>query len=156
MAEAAQEGAFPRTPGLIDKAAQLISECRSWMAHWSGETERGPEDYDRDNKRDLESLLASAAREGARRATVDLSSSGGGHGRQSGGGEADWQKWAMTIVGLLVVAGICRSVTDSSEIKSRLATVEANQNNQKNEMSELKVQVIEVREHVRSTPITPQ
>lgn len=96
--------------GLDGKLEHILNHLKSFMAHWSDS--RGPEEYERDNKRDLENLLANAVREGARRANIDIQ----GSYHEGGGGQ--WGKWIMPGLVTLAVTGVIGNVIQYAEVAS--------------------------------------
>lgn len=121
---------------VYERAAKVFVDIKAWMAHWN---DRGPEDFEK-NQRDLESLLASAVREGARRANVQFGS------YNEGGGS--WGKWIVPGLVTLAVMGVGGGIL----MFGKLSAIEANQINQGLQISELKAQVSELRQHMRVSP----
>lgn len=90
---------------MSDLYDRLVNAIKG-LSHWS---DRGPEDYEK-NQRDLESLLASAVREGARRASIQV-----GNYNEGGG---SWSKWIVPGLVTLTVAGIIGNVVQYAEVAS--------------------------------------
>lgn len=76
----------------------LFERLKNFMAHWS---DRGPEDYERDDQ-GLRDLISRAAREGAR-ASVEIQ---GGYHEGGKGSSPSWRNWVMTLLGALIVIGV--------------------------------------------------
>jgi hypothetical protein len=82
------------------KLTKLFETIKTWMAHWSDPAEK-PE-------RELDDLLARAAREGARRATIEIR---GDYTEGGNGSSPSWRNWVMGMLGTLIVLGIASLVT---------------------------------------------
>lgn len=125
----AVEGEIPRERAILIKQAEMWLKMSDLydrlvgvikgLSHWS---DRGPEDFEK-NQRDLENLLASAIREGVRRSHVQI-----GSYNEGGGGNSSWQKWMLTLLGTLAVAGIVGGVAMYGKLSSLDAKVESVQN----------------------------
>lgn len=115
MEMGADEGSFPTTDeeskatlrkqaevwfridALLHRGTELFTEWKNKMAHWA---DRGP---DPDTpERELGDIIARAAREGARRATVEISN----YNEGSNGSSPQWRNWVMTMLGTLIVIGV--------------------------------------------------
>lgn len=94
--------------GVVHDFKDVLKRFQESMKHWS---DRGPEDYEK-NERDLRNLLASAVREGARRANVDIR--GGYHEGDNG----SWNKWMMPGIVTLIVTGIIGNVVQYATVQS--------------------------------------
>jgi hypothetical protein len=111
---------------------------RIWAA-MQGDDERGPRDYPQwDDERNI---LINIIRRQTERA------GGGNYTEGSGdGGGGPWQKTFMTIVGGAALAGIIATVG----MYGKLATIQANQTNQGHQIEDLKAQVTELRQILRT------
>jgi hypothetical protein len=118
MIEAVEEGDFPHAPEekkplikvaetwlRVDEAffklTKLFETIKTWMAHWSDHETPPPE-------RELTDLITRAAREGARRATVEIQ---GNYTEGSNGSSPSWRNWVMGMLGTLIVLGIASLIT---------------------------------------------
>jgi hypothetical protein len=113
---------------------------RIWAA-MQGDNDRGPQDYPAwDDER---KILINIIRRQTERA-------GGGNYTEGGGDGSNgpWQKTFMTIVGGAALAGIIATVG----MYAKLATIQANQDNQGRQIEELKSQVTEMRQSLRTNP----
>ncbi len=93
--------------GVVHEFKDVLRRFQESMKHW---TDRGPEDYDK-NERDLRDLLTSAVREGSRRANIEI------HGYTEGGG-GSWKDKAIWVMMTLLVSGIIGNVVQYAEIAS--------------------------------------
>ena len=120
--------------GVVHDLKDVLKRFQEAMKHWS---DRGPEDFEK-NERDLRDLLASAVREGARRANVQF-------GSYNEGGGSSWNKWIVPGLVTLAVMGVGGGIL----MFGKLSAIEANQINQGQQITELKAQVSELRQHIR-------
>jgi hypothetical protein len=89
---------------------------RLWkgLAHWN--------DPRPESERDLSDLIARAAREGARHATIDIQNY---HEGGSGNGSSpSWRNWVMTMLGALIVMGVASLVVMYANQKSMEARMD--------------------------------
>jgi hypothetical protein len=128
----AEEGAFPDTAdnlenktialgkwvfnlgGVVHDFKDVLKRFQESMKHWS---DRGPEDYEK-NESDLRNLLASAVREGARRANVEIH----GYNEDKGG---SWKDKAVWVMGLLAVAAVSGGVAMFGKLSGLEAKVDS-------------------------------
>lgn len=116
-----------RVHGMVEMLQKAVARCMQMFA------ERGP-DPDVEGESDLErgirigSLLGDY-REGPR-------------------GDSPWSKWMVTVCGMLAVGGVGAVVG----MYGKLSTIEANQNNQGQQISDLKDQISEMRRAMVTRP----
>lgn len=129
---AVEEGEFPTTDdkstlvkqaemwlridGVLHRALELFNEWKGKMAHWG---DRGP---DPDvPERELSDLIARAAREGARRATVEI----GNYNEGGNGSSPQWRNVVMTMLSTLLVIGISSLIVMFATQKEQAAQMKA-------------------------------
>jgi hypothetical protein len=122
----------PTFKDLLKKIAELLFDHRTYQK-WGSDLEtrryRDPREHDPDygqNLRKVEGDIRQTERDFRMR------------DYHEGGGDSSWQKWVMTIVQLLIVAGIGGVIYELEELKSTMAASLARQ-----EMDERRLDRIE-------------